>query len=145
MADMRLTAIGAIPIIRSFDPRVFGKPVLAGQVRKVADRVEVTAVAYAIIRTGGKQYRVTPGSVVRVPHIDAEVGATKNFDVLAFGDGATIKVGAPVVDGVGVQGTILEHGRGKKIIVFKFKRRKHYQRKQGHRQDYTAVRIDTIG
>ena len=107
--------------------------------------VEVTAVAYAIIRSGDKQFRVTPGSVVRVPHIDAEVGAKANFDVLVFGDGNDVKVGAPLVGGVGVEGTILEHGRGEKIIVFKMKRRKGYRKKQGHRQDFTAVRIDSVG
>jgi large subunit ribosomal protein L21 len=107
--------------------------------------VEVTAVAYAIIRSGDKQFRVTPGSVVRVPHIDAEVGEKANFDVLVYGDGNDVKVGAPLVGGVGVEGTILEHGRGEKIIVFKMKRRKGYRKKQGHRQDFTAVRIDSVG
>jgi large subunit ribosomal protein L21 len=107
--------------------------------------VEVTAVAYAIIRSGDKQFRVTPGSVVRVPLIDAEVGAKANFDVLVYGDGNDVKVGAPIVGGIGVEGTILEHGRGEKIIVFKMKRRKGYRKKQGHRQDFTAVRIDSVG
>jgi large subunit ribosomal protein L21 len=88
---------------------------------------------------------VTPGSVVRVPRIAAEVGATANFDVLVFGDGDDVKVGAPLVGGVGVAGTVLEHGRGDKIIVFKMKRRKGYKKKQGHRQDYTSVRIDSVG
>jgi large subunit ribosomal protein L21 len=107
--------------------------------------VEVTAVAYAIIRSGDKQFRVTPGSVVRVPLIDAEVGAKANFDVLVYGDGNDVQVGAPLVGGVGVEGTVLEHGRGEKIIVFKMKRRKGYRKKQGHRQDFTAVRIDSVG
>jgi large subunit ribosomal protein L21 len=103
-------------------------------------------LAYAIIRSGDKQFRVTPGAVVRVPSLAGEVGESLTIgDVLVYGDGDDIKVGAPVVDGVGVQGTILEHGRGEKIIVFKMKRRKQYKRKQGHRQGYTAVRIDTIG
>jgi large subunit ribosomal protein L21 len=108
-------------------------------------RVEVSAVAYAIIRSGDKQFRVTTGSVVRVPRIEAEVGAKANFDVLVFGDGNDVKVGAPLVGGVGVEGTVLEHGRGEKIIVFKMKRRKGYRKTQGHRQGYTAVRIDTVG
>jgi large subunit ribosomal protein L21 len=101
-------------------------------------------VAYAIVRSGGKQFRVTPGTVVRVPRIPAEVGATHNFDVLVFGGENDVRVGTPVVDGVSVAGTVLEHGRDRKIIVFKMKRRKQYKRKQGHRQDYTAVRIDSI-
>jgi len=102
-------------------------------------------VSYAIIRTGGKQFRVTPGTVVRVPKLGTLVGATQKFDVLVYGDGSAVKVGAPIVSGVGAEGTVLEHGRGDKIIVFKMKRRKQYKRKQGHRQDYTAVRIDSIG
>lgn len=102
-------------------------------------------MAYAIIRTGDKQFRVTPGEVVRVPSIDGEVGTSASFDVLVYGDGSAVQVGAPVVSGIGAQGTILEHGRDKKIIVFKMKRRKGYKRKQGHRQGFTAVRIDSIG
>ena len=102
-------------------------------------------MAYAIIRSGDKQFRVTAGSVVRVPLMTAEVGDKAQFDVLVFGDGDDVKVGAPLVSGVGVEGTVLEHGRDKKIIVFKMKRRKQYKRKRGHRQDFTAVRIDSIG
>jgi large subunit ribosomal protein L21 len=108
--------------------------------------VEETAVAYAIIRTGGKQFRVTPGQVVRVPRVDgADVGSSYRFeDVLVYGGDDGVRIGSPVVDGIGVQGTVVENGRDRKIIVFKFKRRKQYKRKQGHRQDYTAVRIDSI-
>ena len=102
-------------------------------------------MAYAIIRSGDKQFRVSPGSVVRVPRIAAEVGEKANFDVLVYGDGSDVKVGAPLVGGIGVEGTVLEHGRGEKIIVFKMKRRKGYKKKQGHRQDFTAVRIDSVG
>ena len=103
-------------------------------------------MAYAIIRSGDKQFRVTPGAVVRVPLMEGEVGSSLDIgDVLVYGDGDDVKVGAPTVDGIGVKGTILEHGRGPKIIVFKMKRRKQYKRKQGHRQGYTAVRIDSIG
>ena len=102
-------------------------------------------MAYAIIRSGDKQFRVTPGSVVRIPRIAAGVGDKANFDVLVYGDGSDVQVGAPLVGGIGVEGTVLEHGRGEKIIVFKMKRRKGYKKKQGHRQDYTAVRIDSVG
>jgi large subunit ribosomal protein L21 len=103
-------------------------------------------VAYAIIRTGGKQFRVTPGQVVRIPRVDeAEVGSSLRFeDVLVYGGDDGVRIGSPVVDGVGVAGTVVEHGRERKIIVFKFKRRKQYKRKQGHRQNYTAIRIDAI-
>ena len=102
-------------------------------------------MAYAIIRSGDKQFRVTQGSVIRVPLMTAEIGDKAQFDVLVYGDGSDVKVGAPLVSGIGVEGTVLEHGRDKKIIVFKMKRRKQYRRKQGHRQDFTAVRIDSIG
>lgn len=101
-------------------------------------------MAYAIIRSGDKQFRVTPGSVIRVPSLGAEVGGKQSFDVLVFGDDSGVKVGNPIVGGVAVEGTVLDHGRGKKIIVFKMKRRKQYKRKQGHRQNYTTVRIDSI-
>ena len=102
-------------------------------------------MAYAIIRSGDKQFRVTQGSVIRVPLMTAEIGDKAQFDVLVYGDGSDVKVGAPLVSGIGVEGTVLEHGRDKKIIVFKMKRRKGYRRKQGHRQDFTAVRIDSVG
>ena len=101
-------------------------------------------MAYAIIRSGDKQFRVTPGSVIRVPSIGAEVGDTQRFDVLVYGDDNGVQVGSPIVSGVGAEGTVIDHGRGTKIIVFKFKRRKQYKRKQGHRQNYTTVRIDSI-
>jgi large subunit ribosomal protein L21 len=102
-------------------------------------------VAYAIIQTGGKQFRVTEGEVVRIPVIAAEVGSNVEFDVLVSGDGDQIIVGAPVLDGSRVMATVLEQGRGPKVIVFKKKRRKQYKKTHGHRQDFTAVRIDSIG
>ena len=102
-------------------------------------------MSYAIIRTGGKQFRVAPGQTVRVPSLHEKAGASVEFDVLVFGGDNETKVGSPIVDGARVGGTIVEHGRGDKIIVFKKKRRKQYKRTQGHRQNYTAVKIDTIG
>lgn len=103
-------------------------------------------MAYAIIRTGGKQFRVEEGKTVEVPSIDKQAGETIEFEVLTIGGGeGGTKVGAPLVDGVRVAGTVVEHGRGDKVIVFKKKRRKQYKRKQGHRQNYTAVKIDSIG
>jgi len=103
-------------------------------------------VAYAIIRTGGKQYKVSPGDVVRIPSLaNKQDGDTVEFtDVLATGDDQGVRFGAPTVDGVRVTGTVVKNGRGEKIIVFKFKRRKHYKRKQGHRQGFTAVKIESI-
>ena len=101
-------------------------------------------MAFAIIRSGGKQFRVAEGETVRVPSIDAEAGETVEFEVLVSA-GDEPKVGTPAVEGVTVRGTVVEHGRDSKIIVFKKKRRKQYKRKQGHRQGYTAVKIDSIG
>ena len=102
-------------------------------------------MAYAIIRTGGKQFRVEEGASVRVPALDKEAGETVEFEVLATGGGEGTRAGAQAVAGARVAGTIVEHGRGDKVIVFKKKRRKQYKRKQGHRQGYTTVKIDTIG
>ena len=102
-------------------------------------------MSYAIIRTGGKQFRVEEGSTVRVPSIDKRAGEAVEFDVLVAGTSEGTKIGAPLVDGLRVTGTVVEHGRDDKVIVFKKKRRKQYKRKQGHRQGYTAVKIDSIG
>ncbi len=103
-------------------------------------------MAYAIIRTGGKQFRVSPGDVVRVPSLSGknEGDSVEFTEVLAAGDESNVRLGAPTVDGARVTGTVLKNGRGPKIIVFKFKRRKQYKRKQGHRQGFTAVKIEAI-
>ena len=101
-------------------------------------------MAFAIIRSGGKQFRVEEGATVRVPSLDKEAGETVEFEVLVSAGDET-RVGTPSVAGATVRGTVVEHGRGDKVIVFKKKRRKQYKRKQGHRQDYTAVKIDSIG
>jgi large subunit ribosomal protein L21 len=100
---------------------------------------------YAIIRSGDKQFRAEPGQTIRVPSIAAEVGDTVTFDevlVAATDDG--VNVGAPVVEGASVLAEVVSHGKGKKIIIFKWKRRKNYRKKQGHRQKYTEVRIGEI-
>jgi large subunit ribosomal protein L21 len=102
-------------------------------------------VSYAIILVHGKQYRVSEGEVVRVPSFTADPGATVQFDVMARGQGDCVEIGTPLVDGASVTGTVVEHGRERKIIVFKKKRKKQYKRTHGHRQNYTAVRIDSIG
>ncbi|HEY2336955.1 MAG TPA: 50S ribosomal protein L21 [Burkholderiales bacterium] len=100
---------------------------------------------YAVIKTGGKQYRVESGAQVRVESLMADVGAAVSFDeVLLVGGGDTVKVGAPLVSGAKVKATVVSHGRGEKVKIFKMRRRKHYQKSQGHRQNYTEVRIDDI-
>ena len=100
---------------------------------------------YAIIKSGGKQYRVQSGEQLRVESLAAEVGAAVAFDqVLMVGAGEAVRVGAPLVAGARVQATVLAHGRGDKVRIFKLRRRKHYQKSQGHRQNYTEVRIDDI-
>ncbi len=100
---------------------------------------------YAIIRSGDKQFRAEPGGTVRIPSLDGEVGQTVTFDeVLLASDGTAVTVGSPTVAGASVVGEIVAHGRGRKIIIFKWKRRKDYRRKQGHRQGYTDVWIDEI-
>jgi len=100
---------------------------------------------YAIFKTGGKQFRAEPGTTLRIPSIEGEPGAKVVFDDVLLGtDGESIKTGAPKVEGASVIGEIVKHGRGDKIIVFKFKRRKNYARKQGHRQGFTEVRIKSI-
>ena len=102
-------------------------------------------MAYAIIRSGGKQFRVTEGEVVRLPLIAASVGSSIDLAVLAKGDAQSIEIGSPEVPGARVSGTVVGHGRGDKIIVFKYKRRKQYKKTHGHRQDFTSVRIESIG
>ncbi|GMR00211.1 MAG: hypothetical protein BMS9Abin18_1049 [Zetaproteobacteria bacterium] len=100
---------------------------------------------YAVIQTGGKQYRVQEGDVLRVASLGAEAGKKVNFDhVLLIGEGDAIKVGADAAKS-SVAAEVLEHGRGKKVEIFKKRRRKHSQRTQGHRQGYTSVRITKIG
>ena len=95
---------------------------------------------YAVIKTGGKQYKVAAGEKIKVEQIAADVGQEIVIDqVLAVGDGASIKVGTPLVLGASVTVTVISHGRGDKIRIFKMRRRKHYQKRQGHRQNYTEL------
>ena len=101
---------------------------------------------YAVVGSGGKQYRIQEGETFRIEKIPGDVGTDVAFDkVLMFSDGENVKIGQPVLDDVAVQGHIVEQGKARKIIVFKYKKRKRYRRKQGHRQQFTAVRIDRIG
>jgi large subunit ribosomal protein L21 len=100
---------------------------------------------YAIIRSGGKQFRAEPGKNLRIPSLDIEPGQEVRFEEVLLGaNDGDIKVGAPLLSGAAVTGEVVAHGKGEKIIVFKFKRRKNYRRKQGHRQKYTEVRIREI-
>ncbi len=100
---------------------------------------------YAIIRTGGKQYRVQQGDVVRLERIPGDVGASVTLgDVLLVGGDGDPRLGGPTVEGASVVGTVVEQGRDAKIRVFKYKKRKHYRRTRGHRQSFTAVRIDAV-
>jgi large subunit ribosomal protein L21 len=99
---------------------------------------------YAVIETGGKQYRVQKGDYVRVEKLAASSGDKVTFPVLLVANGANVKVGKPTVDSAAVVATVQGNEKGKKLIVFKYRRRKGYRRKNGHRQEYTAVRIDEI-
>jgi large subunit ribosomal protein L21 len=100
---------------------------------------------YAIFRTAGKQFRAEPGQLVKIPSLGAEPGAKLTFEEVLLGsDGKAVKAGAPLVKGASVTAEVVRHGRDKKIVVFKMKRRKGYARKQGHRQGFTEVRINKV-
>ena len=100
---------------------------------------------YAVIKAGGKQYRVSSGEKLRIELLDVEVGAAVQFEqVLAVGEGDAVKIGAPFVSGASVKATVLAQGRADKVHIFKMRRRKHYKKSQGHRQSFTEVRIDDI-
>jgi large subunit ribosomal protein L21 len=100
---------------------------------------------YAVIKTGGKQYRVEPGAQLRVESLAGDVGAAVSFgEVLMIGNGEDVKLGAPLIEGAQVKATVVAQGRGDKVRIFKLRRRKHFQKTQGHRQSYTEVRIDEI-
>ena len=100
---------------------------------------------YAVIQTGGKQYRVEQGEVLRVEKLVGDAGAKFTFNTLLFADdGGNVRIGQPSVAGVSVDAEIVEQGRGKKITIFKYKRRKSYRRKAGHRQPFTALKITAI-
>lgn len=100
---------------------------------------------YAVVKTGGKQYRVHQGDTVMIEKVSGDIGSEISFEeVLMVSDGDNVRIGTPKLEDVTVSGRIVAQDRAKKIIVFKYKRRKRYRRKQGHRQAYTAVQIDTI-
>lgn len=100
---------------------------------------------YAVIKTGGKQYRVAIGEKLRVESLDADIGSELVLrDVLAIGEGDDLQVGAPTLENAQVKAKVLAHGRGEKVQIFKMRRRKHYQKHQGHRQNFTEVEITAI-
>ena len=97
---------------------------------------------YAIVKIGGRQIKLTPDAVVRVPKLPAEEGGTVTLDeVVLWSDGESVEVGTPLVEGKNVQADVIRHGKEKKVIVFKKKRRKKYRRKRGHRQEFTEIRV----
>lgn len=101
---------------------------------------------YAVIRTGGKQYRVIPGEKLKVEKLSGEVGSDITLDkVLMIADGDDVTIGAPLIAGATVPATVISHGRGDKVMIFKFRRRKHYRKTQGHRQSYTEIQIGDFG
>jgi large subunit ribosomal protein L21 len=102
-------------------------------------------MSFAIIRAGGKQFRVEAGATLRVPSLKEDVGASVELEVLASGADKETKLGSPLVAEAKVTAKILDHGRATKIVVFKKKRRKHYKRTKGHRQGFTTLKIESIG
>ena len=100
---------------------------------------------YAVIKTGGKQYRVAPGQKLKIEQIPADIGQEITLDqVLSVGEGEQLKIGTPLVEGAVVKATVLAQGRHDKVKIFKMRRRKHYQKRQGHRQNYTELRIEAV-
>jgi large subunit ribosomal protein L21 len=100
---------------------------------------------YAVVGSGGKQYKVRQGDILRVEKIPGDVGSEVTFDkVLMCSDGDAVDIGQPVLDNVAVKGRIVQQGKARKIIVFKYKKRKRFRRKRGHRQQFTAIKIDSI-
>ncbi len=101
---------------------------------------------YAVVKTGGKQYKVAPGEKLKIEQIPADVGAEVTLDqvLMIVGEGDSVRLGQPIVSGAAVKATVVAQGRGEKVKIFKMRRRKHYQKHQGHRQNYTELRIDSI-
>jgi large subunit ribosomal protein L21 len=100
---------------------------------------------FAVIQTGGKQYRVNEGTVLRIEKLPADAGATVEFsDVLVVGEGADVKIGKPIVSGAKVTATVQSHGKADKVRIVKFRRRKHYLRQGTHRQPYTEIKVTAI-
>jgi large subunit ribosomal protein L21 len=100
---------------------------------------------YAIFETGGKQYKASKGDIVFVEKLDGEPGKLVSFDALVVADGDDIKIGTPIVEGAKVRAKIVEHGKEKKVVMFKYKPKRNYRKKQGHRQPFTKIRITSVG
>ena len=114
------------------------------RLRSAQNRLE-GADMYAVIKTGGKQYKVAAGEKIKIEQIAADVGQEIVIDqVLAVGDGANLQVGTPLVSGASVKATVLAQGRHDKVRIFKMRRRKHYQKRQGHRQNFTEIQISAV-
>ena len=101
---------------------------------------------YAVVKTGGKQYKVAPGEKLKIERIPADVGAEVTLDqvLMIVGEGDSVRLGQPIVSGAAVKATVVSQGRGEKVKIFKMRRRKHYQKHQGHRQNYTELKIEGI-
>jgi len=120
-------------------------PELCGDTQSLWRSEDWRKCMYAIVESGGKQYKAVPGTTIEVDRLQVEEGTPFDLDqVLLVSDGDDVKVGAPTVDGATVKTTVVEHFKGRKIIVFKYKTRERYRRKQGHRQQYTRLQIDEI-
>jgi large subunit ribosomal protein L21 len=131
--------------LQPYNSRLF--PVLLGTIRQTGghSKLEAESLMYAVIKTGGKQYKVAPGQKLKVEQIPADVGANVILDqVLMVGEGESVRLGQPTVAGATVTATVVAHGRGEKVKIFKMRRRKHYQKHQGHRQNYTELKIEAI-
>ena len=121
------------------------KAIIAGSVKIRSQSLDKEVNMYAVIKTGGKQYRVASGEKIKVEQIAADVGQEIVIDqVLAVGNGAELKVGTPLVSGATVTVTVIAHGKHDKVRIFKMRRRKHYQKRQGHRQQFTELQIGAI-
>jgi large subunit ribosomal protein L21 len=143
MYAMALTVLLSLCIIWGFpDWREYFQG-LPGRIRSF--NFLMRFLMYAVIKTGGKQYKVAAGEKLKVEQIPADIGSEITLDqVLAVGAGDTIKFGVPLVEGAKVQATVVAHGRHDKVKIFKMRRRKHYQKRQGHRQNYTELQIVSI-
>jgi large subunit ribosomal protein L21 len=124
---------------------ILKRTLLASGSKRARNTRERSSFMYAVIKTGGKQYKVVAGETIKIEQIAAEVGQEILIDqVLAVGDGAGLKVGTPLVAGATVKATVLSHGRHDKVRIFKMRRRKHYQKRQGHRQNFTELQISSV-
>jgi large subunit ribosomal protein L21 len=109
------------------------------------ERVNQGKNMYAVIKTGGKQYKVAAGDYLKVEKLDGDIGSKVVIDkILMLADGNDVTIGSPLVAGAKVNATVLSHGKGDKVMIFKFHRRKHYRKTQGHRQSFTEIKIDDI-